>query len=42
MVSLDLSRAFDQLPRWALQASLEHARVDAAEVKQNSSLYVHG
>ena len=30
MIGLDLSRAFDKLPRWALQASLEHASVDSA------------
>ena len=28
MISLDLSRAFDTLPRWALQASLAHVGVD--------------
>ena len=33
MVSLDLSRAFDQLPRWASQASLEHAQVDAPVIQ---------
>ncbi|CAE7198978.1 unnamed protein product [Symbiodinium microadriaticum] len=30
MIGLDLSRAFDKLPRWALQASLEHASIDPA------------
>ncbi|CAE7204909.1 unnamed protein product [Symbiodinium sp. CCMP2456] len=29
-IGLDLSRAFDKLPRWALQASLEHASVEPA------------
>ena len=33
MIGLDLSRAFDKLPRWALQASLEHASVDQAVCK---------
>ena len=33
MVSLDLSRAFDQLPRWALQAALEHAQVDGPVIQ---------
>ena len=33
MVSLDLSRAFDQLPRWALQASLEYAQVDGPVIQ---------
>ena len=30
MIGLDLSRAFDKLPRWALQASLGHASVEPA------------
>ena len=29
-LSIDLSRAFDQLPRWALVASLLHAKVEAS------------
>ena len=33
MVSLDLSKAFDMIPKWALQASLEYAQVDAAVIK---------